>query len=65
MADDKLRAASEVLDTKSLYPPPLLALLTWAAAYYHHPSAKCCLLAYLRGSVEANPSASSARLAWH
>ena len=50
VADDKLRAASEVLDTTSLYPAPLLALLTWAAGYYHHPIGEVLPLAYLRGA---------------
>ena len=65
VADDKLRAASEVLDTTSLYPAPLLALLSWAAGYYHHPIGEVLPLGLSPGERRGNPSASSARLAWH
>ena len=68
-------AESEVADDKPsgirgaghnfLYPPPLLALLTWAAGYYHHPIGEVLPLGLSPGSVEANLSARSARLAWH
>ena len=55
VADDKLRAASEVLDTKSLYPPPLLALLTWAAGYYHHPIGEVLPLGLSPGERRGKP----------
>ena len=55
VADDKLRAASEVLDTKSLYPPQLLALLTWAAGYYHHPIGEVLPLGLSPGERRGKP----------
>ena len=55
VADDKLRAASEVLDTKSLYPPRLLALLSWAAGYYHHPIGEVLPLGLSPGERRGKP----------
>ncbi|MXP66995.1 primosomal protein N' [Pantoea sp. Nvir] len=37
LPETQLKQIIEVLDTKSLYPPPLWRLLHWAAGYYHLP----------------------------
>jgi primosomal protein N' (replication factor Y) (superfamily II helicase) len=37
IARDKLKSASEILDSSPLLDAPLVELLNWAAAYYQHP----------------------------
>lgn len=59
LADDRLRAVTEVLDSAPLLDPATIELIEWAARYYHHPVGEAYLTALparLRRGQSATPS---------
>lgn len=59
VADERLRAISEVLDDAPVLPNELDAFIQWAAGYYHHPAGEALTTAlprWLREGRSAEPS---------
>ena len=61
---DKLRRATEVLDTTPVFDPRLLELLRWTADYYHHPIGEVLAAALPKLAREGAPSVAIVERWW-